>query len=71
MNFDTLIGKVRGALMSKAKQGINRHRFPWAGRCKAHHVQWLLGKTNTITPNVPPFLLLFPSVMPYGVEYPI
>lgn len=35
MNFDTLIGKVRGAHVSKAKQGINSHHFPWAGRCKA------------------------------------
>jgi len=54
----------------KAKQNKEFIRcFPSAGRCSAvsrkariHQAQWLLGKTNAITPNISPFLLLPPTL---------
>ena len=45
------------------------HYFPLAGKCSAfsrngglHHMSLLLGKTNAITLNVPPFLPLSPQL---------
>jgi len=65
---DSLIGKVKPAHVSKGNKEFIHH-FPWAGRCSdisrkagLHHMWWLLGKTNTITPKVPPFLLLPPTL---------
>jgi len=44
-------------------------RFPLAGRCSAiprkagvHHLKQLFGKTNGMTLNIPPFLLLPPAL---------
>lgn len=64
---------VKQNLWAQAKQNKEcTHHFPWAGRSSPtsrwwewfHHTDWWLGKTNTITRNVPCFLLLPP--VPYA-----
>lgn len=62
----------KDSLVGKAKPKQNKtffHYFPWAGSCSGisriaglHHVEWWLGKTKTITLNIPSFLILPPAL---------
>ena len=75
-----ILGKAKAMYANKANQGVQsllpicRQEFSHLQESRAQHVERFLGKTNAITPNVPPpsclpqFLLL--SMTPHGMGDP-
>lgn len=61
-NKDNLRGKTESLLQAKQNNSL----FLWAGvqpypwKSGPHHMQWLLGKMSTVTPNIPTLPSYFP-----------